>query len=206
MKVLLINGSPRQHGNTNRALEEVAKQLQSQGIDSEIEWIGTKPVRGCVACGKCKEQGLGRCVFDDDICNQVIAKMNEADGLVVGSPVYYGTPTGPILSLLHRMGYSSSAKMDGKPVAAVTVCRRGGATAAYQTLLMPFLMLNMPVVTSQYWNIAYGRSEGESGMDAEGMQTMRTLANNMAWMLKKIQTGDGNVPQREEWNPTNFIR
>lgn len=205
MKVLLINGSPRQHGNTNRALEEVAKQLQSQGIESEIVWIGTQPVRECIACGKCKEKGLGKCIFDDDVCNKIIQKMNESDGLVVGSPVYYGTPTGSILSILHRMCYAGT-KLEGKPAAAVTVCRRGGATAAYQTLLMPFLMMNMPIVTSQYWNIVYGRAEGESAMDAEGMQIMRTLANNMAWMLKKIQTGEGELPQREKWNPTNFIR
>lgn len=205
MKVLLINGSPRQHGNTNRALEEVAKQLQTQGIESEIVWIGTQPVRGCIACGKCKEKGLGKCIFDDDVCNKIIQKMNESDGLIVGSPVYYGTPTGSILSILHRMCYAGT-KLEGKPAAAVTVCRRGGATAAYQTLLMPFLMMNMPIVTSQYWNIVYGRAEGESAMDAEGMQIMRTLANNMAWMLKKIQTGEGELPQREKWNPTNFIR
>ena len=204
MKVLLINGSPRRQGNTNVALEEVANQLKKNGIDSEIVWIGTKPVRGCIACGKC--QG-NRCNFDDDITNRIIEKMEECDGLVMGSPVYYGQPAGQLLCLQQRMMYAGSSVFANKPAAGVCVCRRGGATAAFQTLNMPFQMTNMPVVTSQYWNILYGCTEGETSLDVEGLQTMRTLANNMAWMLKKlhgVETAD--APEREPWNPMNFIR
>lgn len=186
MKVLLINGSPRANGNTNRMLQEIASQLEKNSIHSEIIQIGTKPVRGCVACGQCHAKGLGKCVFDDDICNSVIAKMKESDALIVGSPVYYGVPAGQVLSLLQRMAYSGGAYMQRKPAAAVTVCRRGGATASFQTLQMPFQMLNMPIVTSQYWNIGYGLAPGDIEKDAEGLQTMRTLADNMAYMLKRL--------------------
>lgn len=203
MKVLLINGSPRREGNTNVALTEIAKQLATHGIDSEIMWIGTKPVRGCIACNKCEGN---RCNFNDDIVNRVIEKMEQCDGLVIGSPVYYGQPTGPVCSLQQRMLYAGSSVFANKPAAAVCVCRRGGATAAFQTLNMPFQMTNMPVVTSQYWNILYGRTEGESSLDTEGLQTMRTLANNMAWLLQKIATGEGKTPTREPWAPMNFIR
>lgn len=203
MKVLLINGSPRREGNTHVALNEIAKQLAQHNIDSEILWIGTKPVRGCIACGKCE---AGRCNFNDDIVNTVIEKMEQADGLVIGSPVYYGQPAGPVLCLQQRMMYAGSSVCAGKPAAGVCVCRRGGATAAFQTLNMPFQMTNMPVVTSQYWNILYGRTEGESALDVEGLQTMRTLANNMAWLLRKIATGEGSFPEREPWAPMSFIR
>lgn len=205
MKVLLINGSPRKEGNTFTALKEIATELAANEIESEIFWIGNKFVRGCIGCGGCRERGEGRCVFGDDVCNDVIAKMNEADGLVVGSPVYYGTPTGNVLNLLHRMLFAG-AKVQGKPAAALAVCRRGGATAAFQCLQMPFQMMNMPLVTSQYWNIAYGREEGQAAQDVEGMQTMRMLARNMAWLLKKIRTGEGRVPEREPWTPMSFVR
>lgn len=204
MKVLLINGSPRHKGNTSVALEEIAKQLAKQDIESEILWIGTKPVRGCIACDKCTNN---RCNFNDDIVNTVIEKMEQCDGLVIGSPVYYGQPAGPVCSLQQRMMYAGSSVFANKPAAGVCVCRRGGATAAFQTLNMPFQMTNMPVVTSQYWNILYGCGEGETSLDVEGLQTMRTLANNMAWMLKKlhgIPTAD--QPEREDWAPMNFIR
>lgn len=204
MKVLLINGSPRHKGNTSVALEEIAKQLAKQDIESEILWIGTKPVRGCIACDKCTNN---RCNFNDDIVNTVIDKMKQCDGLVIGSPVYYGQPAGPVCSLQQRMMYAGSNVFANKPAAGVCVCRRGGATAAFQTLNMPFQMTNMPVVTSQYWNILYGCGEGETSLDVEGLQTMRTLASNMAWMLKKlhgIPTGD--QPEREDWAPMNFIR
>ena len=130
----------------------------------------------------------------------------DCDGLIVGSPVYWGQPNGALLSLIQRMAYSAGGYMTGKPAAAVCVCRRGGATAAFQALQMPFQMLNMPIVTSQYWNIAYGRTEGESAQDEEGMQTMRTLANNMAYMLKKFATGTAEVVSKEPWLPMNFIR
>ena len=206
MKVLLINGSPRREGNTFLALSEVAKTLEKNGVEAEIVHIGVKPVRGCIACNQCQERQLGRCVFDDDICNGVAAKLAAADALVVGSPVYYGQPNGSLLSLMQRMFYSNSTAALNKPAAAVTVCRRGGATAAFEALNMPFQMLNVPVVTSQYWNIVYGRTEGEAALDAEGLQTMRTLGNNMAWLLNKIHAGGSpDYPEREPWNPTHFI-
>lgn len=206
MKVLLINGSPRKKGNTFLALSEVAKTLEQQGIETEIVQIGTKAVRSCVACGQCAAKQLGKCMFDDDICNRVVEKLDTADALVVGSPTYYGQPNGGVLSLIQRMFYSAGAKVQNKPAAAVCICRRGGATAAFQSLNMAFEMMNMPVVTSQYWNIVYGRSEGEAALDAEGMQTMRTLGSNMAWMLKKIHKDSPDYPEREEWQPMHFIR
>lgn len=207
MKVLLINGSPRKQGNTYTALHEVATQLGKQGVDSELVWIGVKPVRGCIACNKCKERGDNRCVFNDDLTNQVIEKMTSSDAVIVGSPVYWGQPSGQLLCLQQRMLYAGGAVFRDKPAAAVAVCRRGGATAAYQAMLMPFQMCNMPVVTSQYWNLAYGRLEGEVAQDVEGMQTMRTLANNLAWLLKKIKNvPTTDLPEREPWQPMHFIR
>ena len=200
MKVLLINGSPRKKGNTFLALSEAAKTLEQQGIETEIVQIGVKPVRSCIACAQCKTKQLGRCVFDDDVCNRISEKLDDVDALIVGSPVYYGQPNGAVLSLIQRMFFSAGAKVENKPAAAVCVCRRGGATAAYQTM-------NMPVVTSQYWNIVYGREEGQAALDTEGMQTMRTMANNMAWLLKKIHaSGNPDYPEREEWKPMHFIR
>ena len=205
MKVLLINGSPRQQGNTATALAEIAGRLSTQGIDSEIVWIGNKPIRGCIACNRCKELA-GRCTFDDDVCNLISAKMEGADALVVGSPVYYGQPNGAVLAIVQRMFHSNGAAVMGKPAAAVAVCRRGGADTAFQTLNMPFQMMNMPVVTSQYWNIVYGAAPGQASLDTEGLQTMRTLANNMAWLLKA--TGGKPAPGRdgEPREAMNFIR
>lgn len=208
MKVLLINGSPRREGNTNVALSEIAKQLNQQGVESEMLWVGNNAVRGCIACGACKANGDNRCVFgDQDICNEVIAKMEECDAIVIGAPVYYGQPAAQALAIQQRMMYAGSAVFQGKLAAAVCVCRRGGATAAFQTLQMPFQMCNMALVGSQYWNIAYGRAEGESAQDIEGMQTMRTLANNMAWMLKKMHgIATTDAPESEPWAPMHFIR
>lgn len=207
MKVLLINGSPHKNGNTFLALKEAAKTLEQQGIEAEIVHIGVKPIRGCIACAQCKIQQLNRCVFDDDVCNRIAEKLDETDALIVGSPVYYGQPNGSVLSLVQRLFFSAGDKVRNKPAASVCVCRRGGATAAYQTMNMPFEMMNMPVVTSQYWNIVYGREQGQAALDTEGMQTMRTLANNMAWLLKKIHADGGpNYPEREEWQPMHFIR
>ncbi len=204
-KVLLINGSPHEKGNTYFALNEAAQTLSELGFKTEIVWIGTKPVRGCIACGGCVKAGNGHCVFNDDLCNEVIDKMNEADGLIVGSPVYYGTPTGNVLNLVHRM-FFAGAQVKGKPAAAVAVCRRGGASAAFQTLQMPFQMVNMPLATSQYWNIAYGREPGEVRRDVEGMQTMRTMAQNMAWMIRQLSTGTAEPPKYEAWQGMHFIR
>lgn len=207
MKVLLINGSPRPKGNTATTLKEVAAQLAHEGIESEIVWIGNSPIRGCIACNQCSAKGLGRCIFDDDICNRISEKFAEADGLIVGSPVYYGQPNGALLSVIQRAFYSNGAQIAGKPAAAIAVCRRGGATATFEALNMPFQMMNMPVVTSQYWNIVYGRAEGEAAHDTEGMQTMRTLARNMAWLLKC--TAGHPAPGRptdEPWAAMHFIR
>lgn len=206
MKVILLNGSANKKGNTFTALSEIACQLEKNGVESEIIQLGNKPVRGCIACGQCRAKQLGHCVFDDDICNHIVEKINESDALIVGSPVYYGQPNGAVLAVLQR-AFFFGAKVQNKPAAAVAVCRRGGASAAYQTINMMFEMMNMPVVTSQYWNIAYGRTPGEASLDVEGMQTMRTLANNMSWLLKKIHANDApDYPEREEWQPMNFIR
>lgn len=206
MKVLLINGSPRKNGNTATLLAEAAAQLSKYGIESVVAQVGNKPVRGCIACGQCHSKKLGKCVFDDDVVNGIISSMAECDAVIVGSPVYYGTPAGQVLSVLQRMAYAASGVMQGKPAAAITVCRRGGASAAFQTLQMPFQMLNMPIVTSQYWNIAYGSGPGEVSQDAEGLQTIRTLADNMAYMLKQFASGNAKEPVREPWITTNFIR
>ncbi|MBO7609293.1 MAG: flavodoxin family protein [Muribaculaceae bacterium] len=207
MKVLLINGSARRNGNTFIALTEAANTLQQLGIETEIAQIGVRAVRGCIACNQCMIHSLGKCVFDDDVCNEIIDKMSDADALIIGSPVYYGQPNGSVLSLMQRMFYSAGSKVRNKPAAAVCVCRRGGATAAFQTLNMPFQMMNMPVVTSQYWNIVYGTSEGEASLDIEGLQTMRTLATNMAWLLNKIHAdGNPDYPKYERQKPMNFIR
>ena len=204
MKVLIINGSPRQKGNTSIALAEIAKQLEKLGIESEIVWIGNKPVRGCIACNTCKDKP-GACVFDDDVCNGISAKMNSSDALIVGSPVYWGQPNGAVLSIIQRAFYSNGAAFRGKPAAAVAVCRRGGATATFETLNMPFQMMSMPVVTSQYWNIVYGREPGQAALDREGLQTMRTLANNMAALLRA--TGGKPMPGSDEpWDGMHFIR
>lgn len=208
MKVLIINGSPRPKGNTSVALNEVALQLAQQGVESETLWVGNKAVRGCIACGACKANADNRCVFgDQDICNEVIEKMKSCDAIILGSPVYWGQPAAQILAIQQRMLYAGGSAFQGKLAAAVCVCRRGGATAAFQSLQMPFQMCNMPLVGSQYWNIAYGREEGQSAEDIEGMQTMRTLANNMAWMLKKLHgVATSDAPEREPWTPMHFIR
>ena len=207
MKVLLINGSPRKEGNTAIALAEVAKQLAKEGIESEIVWIGNKPIRGCIACGQCKVKAIGRCVFDDDICNKISEKFEESNALIVGSPVYYGQPNGALLSIIQRAFFSNGTNISGKPAASIAVCRRGGATAVFESLNMPFQMMNMPIVTSQYWNIVYGRAEGDAALDTEGLQTMRTLARNMAWLLKS--TNGEKAPGRpadEAWEAMHFIR
>ena len=204
-KVLLLNGRPRPDGNTFCALQEIESQLRKHGIDTEIYQIGTKPVRMCINCGGCRRNGGKGCVFDDDPCNEISRKIAEADALIVGSPVYYGQPNGGILAVMQRLFFSAGHLVQNKPAAAVAICRRGGATATLQTLNMMFEMMNMPVVTSQYWNIAYGAGKGEAKLDKEGMQTMRTLGNNMAWLLERI--GDGSAPERDE-RPEfmNFIR
>ena len=206
-RILLVNGSPRSDGNTFCCLKEIEAQLQKHGMESEIIQIGRKPVRMCINCGGCHQNNGAGCVFDDDLCAVITEKMRDADALIVGTPVYYGQPNGGILSLMQRLFFSAGHLVQNKPAAALAVCRRGGATATLQTMNMMFEMMNMPVVTSQYWNIAYGAGKGEVKLDKEGMQTMRTLADNMAFLLKKIHAdGNPDYPAREPWQGMNFIR
>ena len=186
MKVLLINGSPNEKGCTYTALTEVGKTLQKHGIDTEILYLGKKPVAGCIACGKCHE--TGKCVFQDAV-NEVAAKLDEYDGIIVGSPVYYAGPSGQLTAFLDRLFYPNEAKMAGKLAAAVVSCRRGGASAAFDRLNKYFLISNMHVVGSQYWNQVHGFTPGDVRKDKEGLQTMRTLGENMAWLLKCIEAG-----------------
>ena len=207
MKVLLVNGSPHANGNTARALKEVADTLAAEGLETETAWIGVKPVRGCVACGQCRAKELGRCAFGDDVANSIIEKLKDADGIVIGAPTYYGQPNGAFLAVWQRVCFAGSAYVNAKPAASIAVCRRGGSTAAFQCMNMPFEMLNSPVIGSQYWNIAFGRAEGECGRDTEGMQTMRTLARNLAWVVKNLKRPDAAArPANEPWQPMNFIR
>lgn len=205
MKALLINGSARANGNTRIALEEVGKTLKENGVDYEIVGIGAKPVHGCIACRRCRE--IGRCVFDDDPCNLFAEKLATSDALIVGTPTYYGQPNGALLAVMQRLFYSRSDLAMNKPAAGIAVCRRGGATAALQSLTMMFQLQHMPMVTSQYWNIVYGLAEGEAALDTEGMQTMRALGRNMAFLLKRIHSSSPiQYPEREPWDPMHFIR
>ena len=207
MKVLLVNGSPHPKGCTYTALQEVAGQLEKEGVESVLLQLGTRPVQDCIACGKCAESGL--CVFKDDAVNEAIGLLKECDGLVVGSPVYYGGPTGSLCSFLDRLCFRKAAPYAGKPAACVVSCRRGGATAAFERLNQFFGMLNMPIVTSQYWNMVHGNTPDQVLQDIEGLQTMRTLAKNMAWLIKCIEAGRKagiTKPDYEPWTPTNFIR
>ena len=205
MKILLINGSPKREGNTFIALSEVAKTLEAEGIETEIMHVGHKDIHGCIACGKCKEQG--RCVFDDMV-NEVNRKFAQADGVVIGSPVYYASPAGTLISFLDRLFYSASFDKSMKVGASIAVARRGGTTATFDVLNKYFTISNMPVVPSQYWNNVHGRMPGEAAQDAEGLQTMRQLARNMAFLVKSIQLGKEKygLPEHEEWTPTHFIR
>ena len=204
MKLLLSNGSPRGEGNTYIALSEVAKTREAEGVEAEIVSIGTKAVQGCIACGKCAE--LGRCVFNDTLYNNVREKLETADAIVVGSPVYYAGPNGSLCALLDRLFYSSAPLLRYKPAASVAVCRRGGASATFDRLNKYFMMSCMPVVSSQYWNSVHGHAKGEAEQDAEGLQTMRTLGRNMAWVLKSLKNGGQPMPEREEPVKTSFIR
>lgn len=205
MKILLINGSPKREGNTFIALSEVAKTLESEGIETEIIHVGHKDIHGCIACGKCAEQG--KCVFDD-LVNEVNKKFETADGIVVGSPVYYASPAGTLISFLDRLFYSASFDKSMKVGAAIAVARRGGTTATFDVLNKYFTVSNMPVVSSQYWNNVHGRTPGEAAQDAEGLQTMRQLARNMAFLVKSIQLGKEKfgLPEHEEKITTHFIR
>ena len=205
-KVLIINGSPKPQGNTARALAEVAKTLQEQGIETETIHVGNKDIRGCIGCGRCAE--LGQCVFDD-LVNQTAQKFAQADGLLIGSPVYYASPAGTLISFLDRLFYSSRFPKMMKVGAAVVVARRGGCTATFDVINKYFGISSMPIATSQYWNQAHGRLPGEAADDAEGMQTMRQLGLNMAFLIKSIALGReqfGLPVLDEEHAMTNFRR
>lgn len=205
MKVLLVNGSPHKDGCTNRALLEIQNQLKKETIDSEIFWIGTS-VQGCIGCCHC--QDTGSCVFDDNL-KIFLEKAKEADGFIFGSAVYYGSSTGSLSSFMDRLFFSGSAYLENKPAAAVVSCRRGGASEAFTQMNMYFAMCNMPIVPSQYWNQVHGLEPEDVEEDFEGLQTMRTLAMNMSWLLKCIACGKANnifSPQREDPIATNFIR
>lgn len=203
MKVLLINGSPHENGCTYTALSEVAKTLETEGIETQIFQIGKKPVRGCIACGACGK--LGKCAFDDDPANEMMRLMQEADGIVIGSPVYYAGPNGALCALLDRAFYAGSG-FEFKPTAAVVSARRSGTTATFDRLNKYFTINRMPVVSSQYWNGVHGSMPDDVKKDEEGLQTMRTIGYNMAWMLKSIAEGKQPLPTIEPFNRTNFIR
>lgn len=205
MKVLLINGSPNEKGCTFTALSEIVKSLNKNEIETEIYWIGKKPISGCIACGYCYEKG--ECVWNDGV-NALSKRLDEFDGFIFGSPVYYAGPSGQITAFLDRLFYSSGSKLSGKPGAAIVSCRRGGAVSAFDRLNKYFTICNMPVVSSQYWNMVHGRTPDDVMKDKEGLQTMRTLGENMAWLLKCIQAGrEAGVPE-PTYEPkimTNFI-
>ncbi|MGN1115683.1 MAG: flavodoxin family protein [Candidatus Ornithomonoglobus sp.] len=205
MKVLLINGSPHKNGCTYTALSEVARSLGENGVDSEIVWIGNGAVHGCIACGGCGK--TGRCVFDDGV-NEISDKMAECDGLVVGSPVYYASPNGSVYSLLDRL-FGICPSLAHKPAAAVVSARRGGTTAAIDGLNKYFTIRQMPIVSSTYWNMVHGSKPEDVLQDAEGLQTMRNLGKNMAWLIKCIDAGKKagiDIPAAESGAKTSFIR
>ena len=205
-KALLINGSPNEHGCTDAALQELAASLTANGVEAEILWLGKKPMPDCIACGHCQEAGA--CVFHD-LVNEVSARMDEFGALVVGSPVYYGGPSGRLCSFLDRLFFSSSAeKFRGKLAASVVSCRRGGATASFERLNQFFLMNNMHAVGSQYWNQVHGFTAEDVRRDAEGLQTMRTLGQNMAYLLKAQEAAEAAGLPRPVYEPpvfTNFM-
>ena len=206
MKVLLVNGSPHAQGCTYTALREVAAALEKQGIETELFQVGTKPISGCLGCGACIK--TGKCVIDD-VVNEFVEKAKDADGFVFGSPVHFANASGAITSFMDRAFYGKGAVYANKPAAAVMSCRRGGATATLDQLNKYFTISNMPIVSSQYWNMVHGNTPDEVRQDAEGMQTMRTLGINMAWLLKCIEAGKTAgiaMPEREAKVATNFIR
>lgn len=204
MKVLIINGSPRSGGNTGIALDEMVKVFQEEGIETEIVLIGNRDVRGCMACNACAEKG--KCVFDDAV-NEIASKFEEADGLVVASPVYYASANGTLISCLDRLFYSTGFDKTMKVGASVAVARRGGCSATYDELNKYFTISGMPVASSQYWNSVHGRDKGEAKQDLEGLQTMRTLAKNMSFLMKSIALGKEKygLPQKEAHQWTHFI-
>lgn len=207
MKVLLFNGSNKTLGCTYTALSEIAKTLNTEGIETEILQIGAKPIRDCIGCNRC--DGKQRCVFDDDIVNEWIEKATTADGFIFGTPVYYAHPSGRILSAMDRLFYAAEDCFAHKPAAVIASARRGGTTATLDTISKHLSINQMPVISSTYWNMVHGNTPEETKQDLEGMQTMRNLARNMAWILKCIDAGkkvgiDTPITETSAW--TNFIR
>lgn len=206
MKVLMLNGSSHKKGTTYTALTEMGETLEKEGISYEIVSLGADPIRDCIACGGCSEKG---CIFSDDFVNEFIAKLKEADGLVIGSPVYYAHPSGRIQAFLDRVFYSSSKYFAFKPGVSVAVARRGGTSASLDVLNKYFGISNMPIAGSTYWNMVHGANGEDAKKDLEGMQTMRNAARNLAWMLKCFEAGKENgipLPEIERSYRTNFIQ
>ena len=205
MKILLINGSPRRNGNTAAALAEMVRVFEAEGFETETVQIGAEAIRGCVACGGCGR--LGKCVFDDAV-NAIAPKFEAADALIVGTPVYYASANATLTALLDRLFYSTHFDKTMKVGAAVAVCRRGGASAAFDRLNKYFTISGMPVASSQYWNSVHGAAPGEAAEDGEGLQTMRTLARNVGFLVKSIALGKEafGLPEKEKRIGTNFIR
>lgn len=205
MKVLMINGSPRVNGNTSIALKEMETIFKKEGIEVEIVQIGSKAIRGCIACGYCHKEG--KCVFNDEV-NELATKFKDSAGLVVASPVYYASANATLIACLDRLFYSTSFDKTMKVGASVVCCRRGGASATFDELNKYFTIANMPIVSSQYWNSIHGRAIGEAALDEEGKQTMRTLAKNMVFLMKSIELGKEKygLPEKEKKVSTNFIR
>ncbi len=204
MKVLIINGSPREGGNTALAVKEMEQVFTTEGIEVEILQVGNQAIRGCVACGKCSE--LGQCVFDDAV-NEAARILKEADGLVLATPVYYASANATLIALLDRLFYSANFDMSMKVGASVVCARRGGCSATFDELNKYFTISNMPIASSQYWNSIHGGSKGEAEMDEEGKQIMRTLARNMSFLMKSIALGkkEYGLPEKEPHVWTNFI-
>ena len=205
MKVLLINGSPNRNGCTYTALREVADTLEKEGIEAEIVQVGNKDIRGCISCRRCKT--TGKCVFDD-LVNEIAPKFQECDGLVIGSPVYYASANGTLISFLDRLFYSCPCDLSMKVGAAVVSARRGGCSATFDELNKYFTISGIPVASSQYWNSVHGNTPDEVRQDKEGLQIMRTLGKNMAFLIKSIALGKETygLPEKEEHVFTNFIR
>ena len=205
MKVLMINGSPRPNGNTAVALREMETVFKAEGIETEIIQVGNKAIRGCIACGKCAEKG--KCVFDDAV-NEIAPKFEACDGLVVGSPVYFASANATLVAFLTRLFFSTPFDKTMKVGAAVAVARRGGLSATFDELNKFFTISGMPVASSQYWNSVHGREPGQAAQDAEGLQTMRTLARNMTFLMRSIELGKERygLPEREVPQRTHFIR
>ena len=205
MKVLIINGSPRPNGNTAAALNEMTGVFRENGIETEVVQIGGRDVRGCIACGTCSK--TGKCVFDD-VVNELAPKFEEADGLVVASPVYYASANATLIACLDRLFYSTGFDKTMKVGASVVIARRGGCSATFDELNKYFTISGMPVASSQYWNSVYGRLPGEAAQDLEGLQTMRTLARNMTFLMKSIALGKEKygLPETEPRQSTHFIR